>query len=772
MILSARYSPRPLRQPACVWCARPFMAMPFSFLQRGNIEEHVRQITLAAYKPELILEGLATGVDNVRHDVWLSHKFCDVARLHIVKLIAKYGNVEPLLIQEQAISFRPPSVVRAGGQPAKEKPADPAEFKRLMTELHVGALNRAKTDSNQSLDLLLRLAVVKLLRTELVSQYGEVLQRCSAKVKTFEGPRQLNPQKAVEVRERFWQYQVNKKSVLRRVGQELFTTVRDMEKETLARMRRSLFGENHAKAYDLFLNRLLFTEDGRDDYLNAEHYVMLGNYENDPDRFGTMLELACSFLKALGVLREGESEGTLDYQLNVPENAQELAAGGAPDDSTPRGKGQKAILQEWQATLENAGVMGHVIASYEVVPLLAQYSPTINAQQLKNALISKDERKRVEALLESHGKVSPAGLHAAVKRVDGMKSGDRAKIAGRFLVDFMRYHRDLRRLETLNEATELVNVLANDRLRELSSINSTLYEFLLPEELKPVEEKVIDHVILKADVRDSTGLTRTLFERGLNPASYFSLNFYDPINKLLPQYGATKVFIEGDAVILAMFEREGEPQFGVAQICVLAKEMIEIVRAYNRKSQEQGLPVLELGIGISFQDAPPMYLMDGTNRIMISRALNESDRLSSCSKGARKYLAGNKTPFTVFAFQTVNDADTGGNPDEFLVRYNIGGIHINQAAFDKLKNEISLEQRDLPIPTVLGETTARIYTGMVPVPSGGFHLIAVREGRIPHINAADFTLKSWTDRRYYEICTSEEVYAMIANGKSAAVVSS
>ena len=103
------------------------------------------------------------------------------------------------------------------------------------------------------------------------------------------------------------------------------------------------------------------------------------------------------------------------------------------------------------------------------------------------------------------------------------------------------------------------------------------------------------HVVLKADIRESTTLTRTLFERGLNPASYFSLNFYDPINKLLPKYDARKVFIEGDAIILALFEREGEPGLGVAQACVLAKEIIQVVTAYNERSLVAGLPSLELG---------------------------------------------------------------------------------------------------------------------------------------------------------------------------------
>ena len=57
--------------------------------------------------------------------------------------------------------------------------------------------------------------------------------------------------------------------------------------------------------------------------------------------------------------------------------------------------------------LEREKLMDYVIASYEVVPLLAEYSPRINAQQLKNALISREERDRVEKLIEEHGKLSP-----------------------------------------------------------------------------------------------------------------------------------------------------------------------------------------------------------------------------------------------------------------------------------------------------------------------------------------------------------------------------
>ena len=56
-------------------------------------------------------------------------------------------------------------------------------------------------------------------------------------------------------------------------------------------------------------------------------------------------------------------------------------------------------MEAWVELLEREKLMDHVIASYEVVPLLAEYSPRINAQQLKNGLISREERDRVEKLI-------------------------------------------------------------------------------------------------------------------------------------------------------------------------------------------------------------------------------------------------------------------------------------------------------------------------------------------------------------------------------------
>ncbi|HLK31743.1 MAG TPA: hypothetical protein VKT29_01555, partial [Terriglobales bacterium] len=513
----------------------------------GNLADQARQLNLASYFPSIVLQGLVRGVDNVRHDVYLSPRFCEEARAYLSALIARNGNVADLIV-EMPRPFEPRSTLlmrsrdERPGPPPPNARGTPAEFKRLLTDLLVEALKAAKQQNNVAVDLLARLAVIKLLRSELTSQFAAVLERCRTLLKNCEGLRQ---ERAAHIRDRVYALQVSKKAVMRRAGQEIFETMRDVEKQTLVRMRQSLFGEASGGSYELFLNRLIFTEDGRDDYLNAEHYVMLGNYEHDPDRFPTMHELAGAFLVSLDVVGEAsDTDRALDGLLNAPENAQELVAGGAPDDSSPRGKAQKALLNSWLELLEAQKVMDYVIASYEVVPLLNEYSPAINAQQLKNALVSRKERSRVEPLIAEHPKLSAASLQTAIRRMGEMRGADRTRIAGRFLSDFMRYHRDLRRLEALNSALDSVNVIGNEKLRELSSLNRLLYEFLVRDEQKPSEEKVVHHVIIKADVRDSTRMTRALGERGLNPASYFSLNFYDPVNKLLPKYGASKVFIE------------------------------------------------------------------------------------------------------------------------------------------------------------------------------------------------------------------------------------
>src|SRR3954451_9720297 len=120
----------------------------------------------------------------------------------------------------------------------------------------------------------------------------------------------------------------------------------------------------------------------------------------------------------------------------------------------------------------------------------------------------------------------------------------------------MRLRRDLRNYERLSGAMERVQLVRSERIREVSRLNNSLYEFLLPSESRPAQDNVVSHAVIKADVRGSTRITRDLLARGLNPATLFSLNFHEPVSRVLSRYNAAKVFIEGDAMILAIFETE------------------------------------------------------------------------------------------------------------------------------------------------------------------------------------------------------------------------
>jgi hypothetical protein len=213
------------------------------------------------------LRGLSVGVDNLRHDVILSPRFTEVARAQIVKQIARHGELDGLLASADSNISQVPSWMKP--QNAKQKPKNhAAEWKPVLTELHIASLNRAKKETNLSVDLLARLAVTKFLRTEMHLQFAQVLERCRVKLKSYDSSRQ---QRAMEYGERLGTFQVRKKIILRKVGQELFETLREVEKGTLGRMRRSLFGEETNDgsyfSYPLFVNRLAFSEDGRDDYL-------------------------------------------------------------------------------------------------------------------------------------------------------------------------------------------------------------------------------------------------------------------------------------------------------------------------------------------------------------------------------------------------------------------------------------------------------------------------------------------------------------------------
>ena len=453
----------------------------------------------------------------------------------------------------------------------------------------------------------------------------------------------------------------------------------------------------------------------------------------------------------------GQYQHELADYLNEPENARRLFD---PQFAPDSGDAAAKRLDEWIARLEQGDLLLHVLASYQLRNICHDYCPPIHLQQLKRALVFREEAKRVEDILKQYParRLSTERLDEIAKTIRRVPRAEVRAVALRFAEDFMRLRRDMRNYERLTSAMERVSLVRNERTRELSRLNHSLYEFVLPQEARPVEDRVVSHTVIKADVRGSTKITQDLLARGLNPASLFSLNFYEPVKRILERYGAAKVFIEGDALVLAIFETESNhsEQRAVSKACALARQILAVSAAHNERTEATELPRLELGVGVAYQGSAPTYWMDTDSRIMISRALNLSDRLSSCSKAAKRLLAGHPSPFRVFLFQTMLEGVDEDEADEFLIRFNLNGVELNEEGFQKLQQEISLAPVEADCALPWGRERVTFYYGETPV-GDGVEPVLVRQGFV-HQLLPGGRIGPATAHRYYEVCTTPKAF--------------
>jgi class 3 adenylate cyclase len=355
---------------------------------------------------------------------------------------------------------------------------------------------------------------------------------------------------------------------------------------------------------------------------------------------------------------------------------------------------------------------------------------------------------------------SLAPLLEAGRRIRSGSSREKKRMLLGFLRDYSRYLRDLHDWRLIKEAMEAIYLAKEEKWLVLSRENRSLYEFLLPDERTLEEKPILNHTILKADIRGSMDITYTMRAKGLNPASHFSLNFFDPISEILFEYGGSKVFIEGDAIILSIVEHEETPRdwYCVARACGLAIRILQIVERYNRDSRKHQLPVLEVGIGICYNQGPPAFLFDGNSRIMISPAINLADRLSGCDKRLRKRFRDENRVFNVHVFEGARKEEVEATADDLSLRYNINGIELDSGGFAKLGREIHLKR--VLYPTENNEQVP-LHIGKVPTLTGKYQLLALREGVVPKIHPETLEVIGETSRKYYEVCTHPAIYKFL-----------
>lgn len=424
------------------------------------------------------------------------------------------------------------------------------------------------------------------------------------------------------------------------------------------------------------------------------------------------------------------------------------------------------VLAEARRRFKHAGFENKILSSYEAPKVYNELHGRVPlgliCQYLEGELSRRKLLQRLSGIKQvTQADIAKKVLDIAAERIRSMSKERREYRLKCFLRDFAILRRDLKLAYQSHCAMNSIKILLRDETIELSRSNDSLQEFVQTSRLGTEKSPIKNHVIIKADVRGSTAITSELLEQNLNPATHFSLNFFQPINKLLDSFGATKVFVEGDAIILSITEFEDAPYqwLCVSHACGLARKILQVVDAQNVQNRKNRLPELELGIGISFNDGSPAFLYDGDKQIMISPAINRADRLSSCAAVLRGTQLGEQVKRGVEVVVPVDKGVVRKARSDELLGYNVNGIELDMPAFFKLKTELSLLRLGGNVPGYSEQSV--FYAGRYPDRKGKMHWLVVREAPVRiWVGNSINTEEEW-GRRFYEVITDPDIITML-----------
>ena len=115
----------------------------FSFIKNSSRHADLDRFPLSTYTLNFSLDQIVPGVDNVRHDVYLSPSFCEAADKIVPQIIAK--NVE----SNEFFRIDKPAVW------AKKV----TDFKRCYRQFMEDAIYKSKQENNPQIDFLAQTAV-------------------------------------------------------------------------------------------------------------------------------------------------------------------------------------------------------------------------------------------------------------------------------------------------------------------------------------------------------------------------------------------------------------------------------------------------------------------------------------------------------------------------------------------------------------------------------------------------------------------------------------
>ena len=738
---------------------------------------------------ELSAETLARGIDNYRVDVRVSRRFCSDSKKIIGLLISQLAVPNP-------------------------RPADNTELLDKLREKYLDLMtvliHRVQTDLSIEEIGLLQFAPLRYVIGTTKSQLDQELRAITARLSEH---RNQGSSDALATQQRVFWMKKNYDNILYQVNRYIFSQFQKVETRQLASVRQQYLDEQSTSLLPIMFNPLLFTSElsalplllnefslwtstadnagfiKLNEKLEKLFNKQLKNLQISPlrqsvdkvqissevhdelnglfasqaflgpatDSKSVLSESFGWFENPLNVQRLFDEEGNLQALASVRKELGFKKSWSLKSEI----KKQSRLLRRFSKLLRSEKLLAPMLAShymrrslspalleYVDMKILCQYlAGMINMNKVTESLtggmrLNQEQIKSLETTREQ--------IEEKVSRADNSD-------LLRLLMDISAYRRGLKYFRFAHRAFNRLHLLTDPDDVKLSTSAGTLYKLPTSSEIEQDEARIAHHAILKADVRGSTTVTDELQNKGLNPASYFSTRFFNPINKILETYGANKVFIEGDAIILSFLEYENAPQqwYSVARACGYARDMLKITSSNNRYSKQMGLPVLELGVGICYSNEAPRYLYDGDHPIMISGAIGLADRMSGCSWNLRAALE--KGLFNVDVLQIAEGESDKGEKGQHYLRYNVNGINIDHESFAKLKKEINL----ITLRIKLNNASYVFHVGQYPDANGRKKDLVIREGKVGLWKDNTIVENPDSNESYYEVVVNRKVLPLI-----------
>jgi hypothetical protein len=729
----------------------------------------------------LRVETLSKGIDNHRVDVQISPAFAFELGQAIKQVLKRVVEVKAPL-SPQASVFE--------------------SLRHTYTNMMLPLIHRVKTDLTPEQIRVLHFAVFKHCLLDVRKRLDELVAEMKASEANL---RNSGSPKLLTVHQQMVWLSTNYPAILYSCNQQIFKQLHKVDSTELSKSRKQYLHESLPQLTEILFNPMLWGANLSQEDMLLENFALWGSSENSFSKLNTEWEQQLAeFLEGAaipnlktdkkvasdntalydelgGLLATQSLLGVADKQTDIlhetlswlehSENVAPVLHGDADavgDSSlgwlkarTER-KRRKALLKGMTLFLQRDGKMANVVASWQYSKVwnqqLAEHFNPVQVCLLLAGTAPRNLQKRLEEVRSQYPLVAKQ-MQSAIDHVRKQCTAQAEGSCIRILMEISRFRKQLKYYRFAHRAFNVISLLETKSDIELSKSGSQLYRLYGETETQDTEVRIAHHTILKADVRGSTLVTEELANQGLNPASYFSQRFFDPINNSLGAYGAEKLFIEGDAVILSLTERADKPQqwFAVSRACGLARELIDVIRLKNAYSKRTGLPLLEIGIGISFADHAPVYLYDAGHPIMISAAIGRADRLSSCSWKLKEiYDSG---LFNVEVCRIAKDGNDSGEKGQETIRYNVNGILIDDLAFEKLKTEIALKKINLKV----GERSEVLYFGRFPDQQEKHRDLVIRAGEMRLWKDGEMVPNTGPVEYFYEIVTQRTILSAVSD---------